>query len=105
MDAYKTAGADMRLLSQLLTKTIVDAGRVVKNEDLGDLMAASSLVDVVRSHAEENMFQDFPWMPREYINVFYGATDQLPMNAVDEEMLERARQAAYGLFECSGKKH
>lgn len=98
LDEYKRIGGEMRLFKSLGTKLVVDISKVVSATDCDSLMKALNRIDTICSKAEDNMFHDHPELGAEYTSVFYGTVNGEPRNAVDEEMIERARQAADGLF-------
>ena len=50
------------------------------------------------SRADDNMFHDHPEISNEYMDVFYGAVSGKPRNAVDAEVIARAKETADGLF-------
>ena len=95
---YKKAGAEMRLLKSLMGRTIVDASCVLTAADQDKLMRALDCIDEVCSHAEDNMFHDFPTLSNDHIDVFYGDVNDKPRNSVDEEQISLAKQVADGLF-------
>ena len=98
MEQYKLAGAEMRLLKSLMGRTIVDASCVLTAADQDKLMRALDCIDEVCSHAEDNMFHDFPTLSNDHIAVFYGDVNDKPRNSVDEEQISLAKQVADGLF-------
>ena len=98
MEQYKLAGAEMRLLKSLMGKTIVDASCVLTAADQDKLMRALDCIDEVCSHAEDNMFHDYPTLSNDHIDVFYGDVNDEPRNTVDEEQIALAKQVADGRF-------
>ena len=98
MEQYKLAGAEMRLLKSLMGRTIVDASCVLTAADQDKLMRTLDCIDEVCSHAEDNMFNDFPTLNNDHIDVFYGDVNDKPRNSVDEEQIALAKQVADGLF-------
>lgn len=98
MEQYKLAGAEMRLLKTLMSKTLVDCSCVLSAADQDKLTRACGRIREVCSHAEDNMFHDFPDLNNDYIDVFYGGTSTKPRNTVDEEQIALAKQVADGLF-------
>lgn len=102
IDEYKQAGAGMRLFKELGAKLAVDMSGVLSAPDYDKLFRALRRIDEVCSRAEDNMFHDYPKLGNEYLTVFYGSTGGKPRNAVDEEIISRAKQVAGGLFEREG---
>ena len=71
----------------------------MKNENiLRHLNASFIKIDEVCSHAEDNMFSDFPDLGNEYVDVFYGNVSDTPRNDVDKAQIKRAKQVADELF-------
>lgn len=102
IDEYKQAGAGMRLFKELGAKLAVDMSGVLSAPDYDKLFRALRRIDEVCSRAEDNMFHDYPKLGNEYLTVFYGSTGDKPRNAIDEEIISRAKQVAGGLFEREG---
>ncbi len=102
IDDYKQAGAEMRLMKTLGGKLVMDISKVLSVKDQDILLRALSRIDKVCSRAEDNMFRDYPRLGSDYIEVFYGDFGDEPINAIDEEITERAKQIAGGLFERTG---
>ena len=98
VDTYMSAGAKMRLLKTLGTRTAVEVSQVLSAQDTQKLMRALDKIDEVCSKAEDNMFRDHPDLPDQYLDVFYGTTEMEPRNEVDEKVIGMAREAADGLF-------
>lgn len=89
----------MRLFKTLGTKLAVDISYVLTAADQNKLMRALKIIDDVCSTSEDNMFHDYPHLPNEYTDVFYGSTDSEPRNDVDAKVLELAKETADELFE------
>ena len=102
IDEYKRAGAAMRLLRSVAGQALVDVSGVINSRDQDVLERAINRFEEVCSHAEDNMFSDFPRLSNDHINVFYGEVDDEPVNEVDREQIERARKVADELFERKG---
>ena len=98
MEVYRKAGAEMRLLKHLGTKTAVDVSKVLSAKDTDRLMRALNTIETVCSRAEDNMFRDYPELGNAYTDVFYGSVDMEPRNDVDREIIDLARTAANELF-------
>ena len=62
----------------------------------------TAVFTAVCSHAEDNMFRDYPELGNEYTDVFYGSVGSSPRNSLDEEIIEKAKQVSGGLFERAG---
>ena len=102
IEEYKRAGAEMRLFKTLGSKLAVDISGVLSAQDSDKLLRALNRIDEVCSHAEDNMFRDYPELGNEYTDVFYGSVGSSPRNSLDEEIIEKAKQVSGGLFERAG---
>ena len=102
IDEYKRAGAAMRLLRSVAGQALVDVSGVINSRDQDVLERAINRFEEVCSHAEDKMFADFPRLPNDFIDVFYGEVDDDPRNEVDREQIELARKVADELFERKG---
>lgn len=99
LEEYKRAGGEMRLFKTLGTKMAVDLSKILSAADTDKLIHALNKIDEVCCKADDNLFRDHPDVGNEYTDVFYGSVGAAPRNALDAEMIERARAAANGLFE------
>ncbi len=97
LEEYKEAGAWMRLLKSVLSKTEVACSKVTKARDYDKLASARSKIDIVCSRAEDNMFDDFPKLSNQHIDVFYGAPD-VTTTDVDKEQTALMRKLVKELF-------
>ena len=102
IDEYKRAGAAIRLLRSVAGKALVDVSGVISSRDQDVLEKAINIIEDICSHAEDNMFHDFPELPNDFIDVFYGEVDDDPRNEVDRGQMELARKVADELFERKG---
>ena len=93
----------MRLYKTLGTRLAVDISGVLSAADQDKLLRALGKIDEVCSRAEDNMFHDHPELTNDYLDVFYGSTDDAPRNDVDEKVLDMAKEAADGLFKGKGR--
>ena len=94
LDAYEDAGAVLRLLKTLGTKAAVEVSPILHAADTDKLLRALDKVDEICSRAEENMFRDYPQLPSQYIDVFYGAANGQPLNEVDEKIHKKMEVVA-----------
>ena len=99
IDEYKRAGAAIRLLRSVAGKALVDVSGVISSRDQDVLERAINMIEDICSHAEDKMFADFPRLPNDFIDVFYGEVDDEPRNEVDRGQMELARKVADELFE------
>lgn len=101
IDAYKKAGAEMRLLKTLQSRVWTGVGNLVSAQDQNKLLRAFRIIDAVCSNVEDNMFRDHPELGSEYIDVFYGATYAEPRRPLDAEIIAKAKEVADDLFRKS----
>lgn len=94
LDIYKKVGAEMRLLKTLLTKVLVDGDAILKQRDIDDLDAAYNKIGEVCGAADGYMFKDHPEVSDEYLHVFYGGTNAEPVDDLEKELLDIAREIA-----------
>ena len=99
IEVYRRAGAGMRLLKTVVGQVLMDISGVISSVDQDRFSRAIGLIQQVGSHAEDNMFHDFPELPNDFIDVFYGEVDDEPRNEVDRGQMELARKVADELFE------
>lgn len=98
LESYMKAGAEMRLYKTLGAKLWTDCGRLVTADDRKKMMSAFAVIDRVCSNAEDSMFRDYPELTDQYTDVFYGATDIEPRHEVDKQVINLAKETAFGLF-------
>ena len=78
---------------------MVDVSGVISSRDQDVLERAINIIEDICSHAEDKMFADFPRLPNDFIDIFYGEVDDEPRNEVDRGQIELARKVADELFE------
>lgn len=98
LDLYKEAGAEMRLFRTLGVILAIHISRVLSTPDTDKFLRALRRIDEVRSRAEDNMFHDHPEISNEYLDVFYGNFKGRPRNAVDAEVMAKAKEKADEIF-------
>lgn len=98
IETYKRAGALMRLFKELGGEALMETSKVLKSSDSDKFWKALNAIDVICIRAEDNMFRDYPDLSDEYLDVFSGPVCAKPRNAVDEEIIALAKDAANGLF-------
>lgn len=86
MDVYMKAGAEMRLFKTLGTKTYVEAERILTENDRRCFGKVMDIINELCSIVDASMFDDFPQIDHDYTKVFYGASDNPPINQVDEQI-------------------
>ncbi len=98
IEKYMKAGAEMRLFATVAKNMVCSISKVVSAADADKVLKALQVIEIVCVHADDNMFKDYPKLPGEYGDVFYGYTNDKPRNAVDAMMIERARESLDELF-------
>ena len=88
----------MCLMKVLGTKAMVDISYVISAADQDRFARAMNIIEEICSKAEDNMFHDYPDLPNEYIDVFYGSTQSEPRNDMDRLMIEKARKEVLNLL-------
>lgn len=102
IESYKQAGAVMRLTKSLIDQLVVDISPLLLAKDQDRLLKAMNIIDEVSSHAEDNMFKDYPQLNNHYIDVFYGNVSDEPRNEVDKTIIEMAKEVSNELFTRKG---
>lgn len=98
LDLYKEAGAEMRLFRTLGVILAIHISRVLSAPDTDKFLRVLRRIDEVRSRAEDNMFHDHPEISNEYLDVFCGNFKGRPRNAVDAEVMAKAKEKADEIF-------
>lgn len=99
LEDYKRAGAWMRLLKSVLTRTHIECSKVLRAHDADRFNTVETKVGILCSRAEDNMFNDFPKVSNDYLDAFYGVLDSTPFrNDVDKEQVELAEELIKELF-------
>ena len=101
MEAYKRAGAEIRLMKQLGAKLFSDASRILDISERNRLERAWDIIGDLSDRAEKHMFKHHPELDENHIDVFYGCLNAEPKNVIDAEMIERAKGVARELFKQS----
>lgn len=98
LELYKYVGAEMRLFKHLGACLTAEMYGVLSAADSAKMSRALARINEVCSNAEENMFQDFPDLSDDYINVFYGNVGDAPTNPVDAEQITLAKEIVNDIF-------
>lgn len=92
IDDYKKAGAKMRLFKYLGVMLYSDLIKIMNKSDLKIFSQVQDRTEAVCSRAEDNMFDDFPDISDDYLNVFYGHIDSSLRDEIDEEINKLAKK-------------
>lgn len=91
IEVYMDAGAKARLLKTIWNKFYIAISKNTPANELHKLDTARKTIEHIISDAEDRMFREYPDLPREYINVFYGDVDMNNITSkVDEEVTKYA---------------
>lgn len=99
LEAYKQAGAQVRLCKAAAVSAAVALGGVLTSDEYAKVTRALSLLDEAVCRADDRMFHDHPGIGDDYTRVFYGHLGSDTISPVDEEVRRLAREYADGLFE------
>lgn len=91
IEAYKCAGAKMRIVKQLGAVLLRDMQGMVSDKDYEKVKNALGKINQVSAYANTHMFVDFPDLDKQYDNVFYGNVTDEPNNPVDAEQIALAK--------------
>ena len=102
LEDYKVAGAWMRLLKSVFSETYMACSKVMYAKETDKFRVAEDRISALCSQAEDNMFDDFPTLSNEYLDIFYGhiGNDPIysPRGDVDREQIELASELVKELF-------
>lgn len=99
LKVYLQAGATACLCKAVLEKTLDDLSEVISAADQDSLFRAIRKIDRIISRAEDNMFHDYPNLPHEYFDVFYGSIrERESLSVVNDEVILSARKTVEELF-------
>ena len=99
LEAYKRAGAQVRLMKAAAVNAAVALGGVLTSDEYAKVRRALSLLDEAVSRADDRLFLDHPGIGDDYTRVFYGHLGGDPISPLDGEVRQLAREYADGLFE------
>ena len=98
LDAYMKAGSEMRIFKTLGTKTYVAAEHILTEKDRRRFGKAMDIINELCSTVDASMFDDFPQIDHDYTKVFYGASNNPPINKVDEQIHTRMKETIESLL-------
>jgi hypothetical protein len=98
MDVYMKAGAEMRIFKTLATKTYAAAECILTEKDRRCFSKVMDIINELCSTVDASMFDDFPQIGHDYTKVFYGASDNPPINHVDEQIHIRMKETLESLL-------
>ena len=88
----------MRLLKTLAVRTIVSIDSLIDAKDRRQMAKIESILREVSSNVENNMYDDHNLHGHDYTKIFYGASDNPPINEVDKEIHELMREVVKSLL-------
>ncbi len=99
LEQYKDMGAKFRVFKTMACQLSVEASQFLQASQWAKLQKAVDTIGAFASPIENKMFRDYPELTDEYIDVFYGATDNETRNEVDADVVDRAKKFCGSLFE------
>ena len=99
LEQYKDIGAKFRVFKTMACQLSVGASQFLQASQWAKLQKAVDTIGAFASPIEDRMFRDYPELSDEYIDVFYGATDNETRNEVDADVVDRAKKFCESLFE------
>ena len=99
LDEYKDMGAKFRVFKTMACQLSVDVSKFLSASQWRKLQKAVDTIAAFASPIEDKMFRDYPELTDEYVDVFYGATDNETRNEVDADVVDRAKKFCDSLFE------
>lgn len=98
MEAYKAAGAAMRLLDEAAANAVVKASVIFPTKETDRLMRLAGRIGEFAAKADTLMFTDHPELSNEYTDVFFGNLSGNPRTEVDAEVVRLAKEQALDRF-------
>ena len=102
IDVYKNAGAAARLCKAVMATAVADLSDVLDARERERLCRAQMMLSLACDEANMRMFNDFPDMDLNHLDIFYGALIGEPISNIDTEIRELARLRAADLFKDPG---
>ena len=99
LEQYKDMGAKFRVFKTMACQLSVEASQFLTTAQWQKLQKAVDTIGAYASPIEDKMFRDYPELTDEYVDVFYGATDNETRNEVDTDVVDRAKKFCDSLFE------
>ena len=99
LNEYKDMGAKFRVFKTMACQLSVDVSKFLSASQWRKLQKAVDTIAAFASPIEDKMFRDYPELTDEYVDVFYGATDNETRNEVDADVVDRAKKFCDSLFE------
>lgn len=88
----------MRLLKAVTSKAHIECSKVLNARDSDKFYTVSGKIDTICSRAEDNMFDDFPTLNNDYLDIFYGSPETKTRNDVDQEQIDLMIELVKELF-------
>lgn len=95
VELYKSIGAKVRLLNDLLSDAEVAMSQVLPAAEADRMiLKMDKIIGEATSHCENQMYKDHPELDNRHNDVFYGTLKSEPRNEIDAEMIGRAQMEA-----------
>lgn len=98
MEAYKAAGASVRLLNEVATNAVVKMSMILPVKETDRLVVLTNRINDIASKAESQMYTDHPELSAEFTDVFYGNLSDEPRTDVDAEVIQLAKEQMENRF-------
>ena len=102
LEQYKDMGAKFRVFKTMACQLSVDASQFLTSKQWAKRQKAVDSIGAYAAPIEDKMFRDYPELTNEYVDVFYGATDNETRNEarneVDADVVDRAKKFCENLF-------
>ena len=99
LEQYKDMGAKFRVFKTMACQLSVEASQFLQASQWAKLQKAVDPIGAFASPLATKMFRDYPELTDQYIDVFYGATDNETRNEVDADVVVRAKKFCGSWFE------
>jgi len=95
---YELSGARIRLAKAAVKNAFLYNYSVMNAYERSRLMHALSIIQEVSGHVESRLFQDFPHVSTDIVDVYNGDLNLKPRNQIDADVKQLARTEADRLF-------
>ncbi len=105
IDLYLKVGAMTRLLHQISVDVSILASGVLKAKDIDQWARAEQKIELIRSRAEDYMFEDHPELSNDYLKAFYGSLFKESDAEVDRKAAETVESYLRNLLKKLERVH
>lgn len=98
MEIYKKVGAEMRLMKCMGNVLYVDLAKILPKKEIRKLHKALEKIHELAYTAENQMRMDCDCFEGNFWEIFSGPLKADPINHLDAEIIEKAKEAVNELF-------